>query len=121
MLARISTQARTRGMLLQNSRTKKGADLAPQATGAKRPPAGPSANRRTRFAYLCRCRVKVKKNRNREGEAMANREQVQRLWRGVSEWNRWRDENPDIQPDLSGAHLCQANLYNAHLYNAVLS
>lgn len=31
---------------------------------------------------------------------MANDEQVALLKQGVAAWNAWRDENPDIDPDL---------------------
>ncbi len=50
---------------------------------------------------------------------------------GVSAWNKWRDENPDIRPDLresilpgldlSGADLSAANLSGAGLSRANLS
>ena len=36
---------------------------------------------------------------------MANDEHVALLKQGVAAWNAWRDENPDIRPDLSGADL----------------
>jgi uncharacterized protein YjbI with pentapeptide repeats len=32
------------------------------------------------------------------------------LKKGVAAWNKWRDENPDVCPDLSGANLMGANL-----------
>ena len=43
---------------------------------------------------------------------MANDEHVALLKQGVAAWNAWRDENPDIRPDLSGANLrdLRANL-----------
>lgn len=36
---------------------------------------------------------------------MANPEHVAILKSGVEEWNRWREENPGIRPDLEGADL----------------
>ena len=56
---------------------------------------------------------------------MANEEHVALLYQGVAAWNAWRDENPDIRPDLSGAdlsgaHLNEANLMMAHLNGAHL-
>jgi len=39
---------------------------------------------------------------------MANDEHVSLLKQGVDAWNAWRDENPDIRPDLSGADLSGA-------------
>jgi beta-lactamase regulating signal transducer with metallopeptidase domain len=40
--------------------------------------------------------------------------------RGVTEWNRWRDEHPDIMPNLVGVNLSEANLEGANLENAKL-
>jgi hypothetical protein len=33
---------------------------------------------------------------------MANDKHVAILKKGVKAWNKWRDENPDIPPDLNG-------------------
>jgi hypothetical protein len=44
---------------------------------------------------------------------MANQEHVARLKQGVKVWNQWRDENPDIVPDLRGADLREATLCEA--------
>jgi hypothetical protein len=33
---------------------------------------------------------------------MANPEHLKILKKGVEAWNKWRKENPDIQPDLTG-------------------
>jgi len=52
---------------------------------------------------------------------MANDEHVALLKQGVAAWNKWRDENPDIRPDLSGANLDGANLRKANLSVAFLS
>jgi hypothetical protein len=41
---------------------------------------------------------------------MANDEHVALLKQGVAAWNAWRDENPNIRPDLGGASLSEANL-----------
>ena len=46
---------------------------------------------------------------------MANDEQVALLKQGVDAWNKWRDENPDIRPDLREANLGGANLTEANL------
>lgn len=66
---------------------------------------------------------------------MADPEHLKILKQGVKVWNRWREENPKVEPDLSyvkltkadltradltGAHLRGANLYEANLYNAKL-
>ena len=52
---------------------------------------------------------------------MANPEHVARIQQGVEAWNAWREENPDIRPDLSGANLGEANLDWAYLSRAQLS
>ena len=41
---------------------------------------------------------------------MANDDHIAQLRKGVDAWNAWRDENPDIRPDLAGADLHSANL-----------
>jgi hypothetical protein len=43
------------------------------------------------------------------------------LKKGVDAWNAWRDENPDIRPDLSGTTLRSADLSRANLSKADLS
>ena len=57
---------------------------------------------------------------------MANQEHLKILEQGVEDWSRWRDANPDIRPDLSGAKLSgatfsEANLREANLRGADLS
>lgn len=51
---------------------------------------------------------------------MANKDQLAILERGVKSWNRWREENPLIKIDLSGAHLSHAILHCANLSGADL-
>jgi hypothetical protein len=46
---------------------------------------------------------------------MANDEHVAILKQGVEVWNKSRDENRDIRPDLGGADLRGANLVGADL------
>lgn len=46
---------------------------------------------------------------------MAVQEQIERLKRSVEEWNQWRQEQPEIRPDLSFADLIRANLSTANL------
>ena len=36
---------------------------------------------------------------------MANEDHVERAGWAVANWNRWREENPDVVPDLTGADL----------------
>lgn len=60
---------------------------------------------------------------------MANEEHVERLRRGVKEWNSWRKDSTEVSDlggadlgfaDLSEANLRQANLYRANLRQANL-
>jgi hypothetical protein len=51
---------------------------------------------------------------------MANPEHLALLKQGVEEWNRWREQNPEIEPDLAGAALVNANLKEARLGRANL-
>jgi Pentapeptide repeats (8 copies) len=51
---------------------------------------------------------------------MANDEHVALLKQGVGTWNAWRNENPDIRPDLRGANLSRADLSTANLREADL-
>ena len=51
---------------------------------------------------------------------MADPEHVAILKQGVEVWNRWRSENPQIQPDLSFfsqymAHLPRVDFHQANL------
>ena len=52
---------------------------------------------------------------------MANKEHLAILKQGVEVWNKWRQENTGIRPDLSHANLIGANLIGANLSNADLS
>jgi hypothetical protein len=51
---------------------------------------------------------------------MANPEHLKILKQGVKAWNKWREENPSIRPDLSEANLSWANLSGAQLDNVDL-
>src|SRR5947208_3294550 len=52
---------------------------------------------------------------------MADREHVEQLQQGVDTWNKWRQDHPDIYPDLSYANLSHAKLTEADLSYANLS
>jgi uncharacterized protein YjbI with pentapeptide repeats len=52
---------------------------------------------------------------------MANLEHVEVLRTDVDEWNEWRSEQPDLQPDLCAADLRKANLAMADLRHAHLN
>ena len=52
---------------------------------------------------------------------MANKEHLDILKKGVPAWNKWRENNQKIQPDLSetnlsGADLVEAKLVRTNLY-----
>ncbi len=51
----------------------------------------------------------------------ANADQLAILQQGVQVWNQWRQQNPHITPDLSGADLSGAKLDGIDLSNADLS
>ncbi|MBI3943712.1 MAG: toll/interleukin-1 receptor domain-containing protein [Chloroflexi bacterium] len=51
---------------------------------------------------------------------MANTEHLAILKHGVEAWNKWREKNPDIKPDLTGAILHLADLREASLSGADL-
>ncbi len=51
---------------------------------------------------------------------MANPEHLAKLKEGVEAWNKWREENPDVKPDLKGADLSDADLFKANLCGANL-
>lgn len=52
---------------------------------------------------------------------MANEEHLKRLSQGVEVWNKWKEENALVAPDLGGANLEQANLIGARLTGADLT
>jgi pentapeptide repeat protein len=51
---------------------------------------------------------------------VANPEHLAKLKEGVKAWNQWREQNPEVRPDLSGANLLGANLSRADLSRANL-
>ena len=52
---------------------------------------------------------------------MPNSEHLKILGKGVEAWNAWREENPDLRPDLVGANLRNAELSGVNLGWAKLS
>ncbi len=52
---------------------------------------------------------------------MANPEHLKILKKGAAAWNKWRKENPDIEPDLTRADLYLAYLRGANLHGVYLS
>ena len=46
---------------------------------------------------------------------MANEEHLAILKKGVAAWNEWREQHPDLRPDLVEANLSGANLREANL------
>lgn len=51
---------------------------------------------------------------------MANVEHLQILSQGIEDWNRWREENPGVRPDLRRAILTMADLTEADLRSALM-
>lgn len=51
---------------------------------------------------------------------MADEGHLAILKKGVKAWNRWRDENPSVRPDLSKVHLIGVELREADLRGANL-
>jgi hypothetical protein len=49
------------------------------------------------------------------GDDMANDDHINILKEGPNEWNQWREENPDVKPDLSRADFTYANLISTNL------
>ncbi len=52
---------------------------------------------------------------------MADEKYLAILRQGLEVWNKWRGENPDTQPDLSGVDLHGADLSGADLWGADLN
>jgi hypothetical protein len=51
---------------------------------------------------------------------MAKQEHLDVLKQGVDIWHQWRQENPEVHPDLSRANLREANLVKVDLHEANL-
>ncbi len=51
--------------------------------------------------------------RQRRSTPIANPEHIEQLKQDIAEWNVWREENPWVQPDFSGAELHSANFSEA--------
>jgi uncharacterized protein YjbI with pentapeptide repeats len=49
---------------------------------------------------------------------MANQQHLNLLRQGVEMWNQWRQEHPEVKPDLSKAQLARTILSGAHLEGA---
>ena len=52
---------------------------------------------------------------------MANQEHVALIGQGAEIWNRWREDHPDLRPDLYAAHLKNADLRGMNLSSATLT
>ncbi|HEY9621141.1 MAG TPA: pentapeptide repeat-containing protein [Crinalium sp.] len=52
---------------------------------------------------------------------MADTNQLKLIEQGIDVWNRWRENHPDIKPDLSQAYLYEAELSGANFSGANLS
>ncbi len=52
---------------------------------------------------------------------MANPEHLKILKQGVEVWNRWREENPEVAPDLNEVNLPKADLFDVNFSNTKLN
>jgi len=52
---------------------------------------------------------------------MADPKHLEILNRGVDVWNEWRENNPDIRPDLKEANFFKTTLSGANFFNTILS
>ena len=52
---------------------------------------------------------------------VASQDQIDIIKSKVENWNKWREENPSVRPNLEGAHLEGADLRQAHLEGAYLA
>jgi len=52
---------------------------------------------------------------------MADPNHIRILEQGTGTWNKWREENPEVVPDLSNADLKSASIYSFNLESAQLS
>jgi uncharacterized protein YjbI with pentapeptide repeats len=55
------------------------------------------------------------------GCARYDPEHVERITHGAEQWNRWRQENPLIKPNLAGAKFYKANFEGLNLSGADFS
>jgi uncharacterized protein YjbI with pentapeptide repeats len=52
---------------------------------------------------------------------MANQKHLDILSKGVEAWNRWREDNPTVQPDFSGATFSRVDVSDLNFNNANFS
>lgn len=52
---------------------------------------------------------------------MVNQKHLHILQQGVKKWNQWRQEHPNVQPDLDGVDLSNVELGEANLSHAALN
>jgi uncharacterized protein YjbI with pentapeptide repeats len=57
----------------------------------------------------------------KRGSKVANQEHVELLKRGVDEWNQWRENNPNLRPDLREIELKRVDLRGVNLRKVDLS
>ncbi len=59
-------------------------------------------------------------SRSQQERFTGNKDHLRILLQEVKAWNKWREENPKVQPDLGGANLAEENLEEARLWGANL-
>ncbi len=52
---------------------------------------------------------------------MSNVHHIRNLGQGAGQWNTWREQEPDVRPDLAQADLKEADLAGMDLRDALLS
>src|SRR5579872_7491852 len=60
-------------------------------------------------------------NNNKEANSMPDSQHLDLLKQGVFTWNQWRQEHPEVLPDLTGADMSWAHLSRIDLSGANLS
>jgi uncharacterized protein YjbI with pentapeptide repeats len=51
----------------------------------------------------------------------ANKKHCAILRRGVEAWNKWREKNPDVRPNLLGTDLSEGDLSRANFSTTILA
>jgi hypothetical protein len=61
------------------------------------------------------------KKEKREANHMANQEHLDIFKQGAEVWNKWKEEYPDIVPDLSGIDVRGIDMHRTNLQHVLIS